>query len=463
MESVNQDLLVLAEEQALPPDAIAPPRKPQWFDTFAYIADPDRFCKQNLDRYGAIFQTGIFGGTTVLLGDARAIQMAFNGDSEYTEISLPPTTMAMFGEYSLFQRPDLHRQRKSALTPGFMGKMLAGYLPHIQQTIARHLADWDINHPLPLVPKIEDMSFDILAVLLLGVRVDLGDTAFPGLPIASKQELKQLYQTFFAGFYGLVKWDSPLTVFGRGLRARRQLLQFMQAVVKQRRANPGSEQIAADFLGMMLASQQAKPDGVFNDTFIENQCLLQLWASHYEIMGLLSAWVYQIGQYPDILAKLRSTQETLVTDLDLTLEDLKSMEYLEATIKETLRILPPTSTANRRLTKSVVLDGVRYQKGWTLIAEPRIAHKIDAYFSHPDRFDPDRFLPDRGEGKMYEFIPFGGGIHACLGAQLALTIAKIFAVNFIHRFDWQVTDKANFIQFPLRRIRDEYQIKLNRH
>jgi len=40
-----------------------------------------------------------------------------------------------------------------------------------------------------------------------------------------------------------------------------------------------------------------------------------------------------------------------------------------------------------------------------LVAEPRLAHAITAYFAQPDLFDPDRFLPERG-GRMYEFIPF---------------------------------------------------------
>ncbi|MEM7727586.1 MAG: hypothetical protein AAF208_14650 [Cyanobacteria bacterium P01_A01_bin.45] len=48
----------------------------------------------------------------------------------------------------------------------------------------------------------------------------------------------------------------------------------------------------------------------------------------------------------------------------------------EATIKETLRTLPPSSTANRRLTKSVVVNGILYEKGCAVIAEPRLAQFI---------------------------------------------------------------------------------------
>jgi cytochrome P450 len=376
--------------------------------------------------------------------------------------------MEMFGEYSLFQRPDLHRQRKSALTPGFTGRMLAGYLPHMHRAIAQHLQTWETITPMPLVPRVEQMCFDVLAPLLLGVQWDAGEAiAFSDLPIASKAELKQLYKTFFDGFYGLIRWKSPLTAFGRGWQAREQLLDFMRAVIQKRRSHHKSLHPTTDFLSMMLVNQQQDPEGIFSDELIENQCLLQLWASHYEMMGLISAWIYQMGRHPQLIPRLRTEQSTLQADgtaiAEINLEHLKHMTFLEATIKETLRTLPPTSTANRRLTRSVVLDGVCYQNGWTLIAEPRIAHAIEAHFSNPDRFNPDRFLPPQSEGKMYEFIPFGGGVHACLGAQLAMTMTKVFAAQFLQRFDWILLGEAKFIQFPLKKIRDDYSIQLQIH
>jgi len=167
-----------------------------------------------------------------------------------------------------------------------------------------------------------------------------------------------------------------------------------------------------------------------------------------------------------MVQRLRSQHAAVLgdgSDLEtVSLEHLKQMTFLEATIKETLRTLPPSSTATRRLTKSVVLDGVLYEKGWGLIAEPRLAHAIAAHFAQPDRFDPDRFLPERGEGRMYEFIPFGGGVHACLGAQLAMMMTKVFAAHLLRWFDWTLLGEATFVQFPLKKIRDNYRIQLVR-
>ncbi|OUL20856.1 cytochrome P450 [Nostoc sp. RF31YmG] len=462
-----EEVLVLEDGQAPPTGTTTPPRKPKWYDTFEYIANPDQFCRKNLQEYGPIFNTGVFGRTTIFVGSAKAIQMAFNGDLKYTEIALPATTMDMFGEYSLFQRPDLHRQRKNALAPGLTGRVLDGYTPQINDVIVRGIDSWTAPSSIALYSAVEKICFDVLTPLLLGISLDDSNPdTFKELPISSKAELKALYKVYFDGFYGLSQWKSPLTKYGRGLLARTKLLEFMRAVVRRRRDEGKVMNPTADFLSMMLASQQENPDGVFSEELIENQCLLQLWASDYEVSGLISSLLYQIARHPQVLLRLQEEQASLVGENSpvnmFSPENLKQMVFLDATIKETLRTLPPSSTASRLLTKSVVLDGILYSKGCVIIAEPRIAHMMPEYFHEPEVFDPERFLPKRGEGKTYEFIPFGGGVHACLGAQLAIAITKVFASHLLQTFNWEATGEPKFVQFPLKHLRADYQINITR-
>lgn len=454
------DVLVLETGQTPPTGTQTPPREPKWTDTFAYIANPDQFCRHNLKQYDPIFKTSVFGGTTVFVGSARAVQMALNGDLRYTKIGLPQTTMTMFGEYSLFQRPDLHRQRKSALRAGLAGQAVQGYISKINHVIVQRLQAWPTQGKIALFPAVEQICFDVLVPLLLGV--ELSDAYFQGLPITSKTELKQVYKTFFDGFYGLLPWRSPLTTFGRGLQARAVLIEFMQAVIHRRKSEANLDP-TSDFLSMMLVSQEADPEGVFSNTLIENQCLLQLWASHYEISGLVSSWMYQLGHHPEHFADLRAEQAPIKDTASSTItgEQLKMVPFLEATIQETLRTLPPSSTANRRLTQSVVLDGILYEKGWTLIAEPKIAHILPEHFSHPDSYQPHRFMEDISPRDKYAYIPFGGGVHACLGAQLAMVVAKIFASHLLQNFEWHVQSPAPFVQFPLKKIKDNYPIRIS--
>ncbi|KKJ01153.1 cytochrome P450 [Prochlorothrix hollandica] len=469
MDQSPPPIQILEPGQVPDPTLALPPRQPQPWDTVAYIADPDRFCRQNFHRHGPVFRTSVFGGTTVFVGSAIANQMVFNGDLKYTEIALPTTTMTMFGEHSLFQRPDLHGSRKTALRPGFTGANLDHYIPRLDTLIGQGLGTWQPGDRVPLFPAVADLCFDALVPLLLGI--DLNDSQgdpWAGLSLSAKPQLCSLYQTFFDGFYGLVPWNVPWTSYGRGLQARSQLLEFMAGIVARRRQETQTTQSLDprnDFLAMMLAQQQADPQGVFSDALIQNQCLLQLWASHYEISGLVSSWMEQMGRHPAIVERLLAEQAQVwgsAPDGDPALSPsaLKQLPILESTLKETLRVTPPSSTATRRLTRDVVVGGLLFKQGWGLVAEPRIAHIMAEHFQDPDRFDPDRFLGDRNEGKPYTFIPFGGGVHACLGAQMALVVAKVFAIHLLRQFTWAGVEPPRYVQFPLKHLKADYCIQL---
>jgi cytochrome P450 len=298
--------------------------------------------------------------------------------------------------------------------------------------------------------------------LLLGVPIDAGEECLRDLPITSKAELKSLYRTFFDGFFGLVRLEGPFTAFGRGMKARRQLMAFMQAVIEQRRARP-LPAVPEDFLGMMLHGQRADPEGLFTDALMANQCLLQLWGAHYEITGLLASWMVQIGRHPAVRQRLLEECDAGISGplAALGLEDLRRLPYLDATINETLRTLPPSSTVTRRLTRPVVFHGMLLRRGWGLIAEPRLVHSWDRYYPDPGRFDPDRFLGTASEDRRYSFIPFGGGVHACLGAQLAMTIARVFALHVLRTCTWQGLGEPRFDQFPLRMVKPDYRLRLD--
>jgi len=98
--------------------------------------------------------------------------------------------------------------------------------------------------------------------------------------------------------------------------------------------------------------------------------------------------------------------------------------------------------------------------GWGLIAEPRLVHGWEQLYPDPGRFDPERFLGNSSQDRRYTFIPFGGGVHACLGAQLAMAIARVFAIHVLRAYRWQGQGSPRFDQFPLRMVKPDYRIRL---
>ncbi len=119
------------------------------------------------------------------------------------------------------------------------------------------------------------------------------------------------------------------------------------------------------------------------------------------------AWVFErLLRHPEKLARLQG--EVL---------DDGGEEYLDATIKETLRLRPPVPVVVRRLLGPARLGGHELPAG-TLIAPCvyLVHHRADVY-ERPHEFRPERFLTQRAS--VPTWIPFGGGARRCLAASYA--------------------------------------------
>ncbi|MBB5867447.1 cytochrome P450 [Allocatelliglobosispora scoriae] len=86
--------------------------------------------------------------------------------------------------------------------------------------------------------------------------------------------------------------------------------------------------------------------------------------------------------------------------------------------QEALRWCSPVQQMPRRVTCATLLGGTALPAGATVLVSFASANRDEAVFDRPDRFDPDR-------ADLHRHIAFGHGIHACLGAGLALLQGRI--------------------------------------
>jgi cytochrome P450 len=130
----------------------------------------------------------------------------------------------------------------------------------------------------------------------------------------------------------------------------------------------------------------------------------------------------------------------------------KECPYLEAVIKETMRLKPLPSGAPRKLKATQIIDGYQIPKGWQFFwniflthAQDPITYKEDG--SHMDikeGFIPERWL-DKKTRPSDDFIPMGGGPRYCLGATLAYTEMKVFLAVLARKLDFKLANPQEVI------------------
>jgi cytochrome P450 len=101
------------------------------------------------------------------------------------------------------------------------------------------------------------------------------------------------------------------------------------------------------------------------------------------------------------------------------------MKQTEAVAMETLRLLPPIWSNERRAVMDDVAHGCRISKGNTVVLSPYIVHRHPEFWDNPEEFEPQRFLQANPLRHRYAYYPFGGGQRTCVGNHLALVQMKV--------------------------------------
>lgn len=121
--------------------------------------------------------------------------------------------------------------------------------------------------------------------------------------------------------------------------------------------------------------------------------------------------------------------------------DISKLPYLQAVIKETLRLHSSFLLPHKAETE-VELCGFKLPKDTRILVNLFAMGQEESVWSNPSRFEPERFLKREIDfkGKQFEYIPFGAGRRMCPGLSMAWRIIPLMLGSLIHCFQWKLMD-----------------------
>ncbi|XP_073946310.1 probable cytochrome P450 301a1, mitochondrial isoform X3 [Choristoneura fumiferana] len=144
------------------------------------------------------------------------------------------------------------------------------------------------------------------------------------------------------------------------------------------------------------------------------------------------------------LAKYQRSQKLLLKEIDSLAADIsinnvkklkESTPYLQACIKETLRLVPPIPLLTRVLPKNITLDKYNIPRGTLIMMSTQDAAQKERNFDDADKFLPERWLKSESqEYHAFASIPFGFGARKCLGQNIAETMMTMLAIQLLQKF-----------------------------
>lgn len=164
-----------------------------------------------------------------------------------------------------------------------------------------------------------------------------------------------------------------------------------------------------------------------------------------QTVPLTAVWMlHLVGNDVEVQTQLRDElfTEEIHSTSDISTEKIDKLRFLDAVVKETLRLYPPFPIIQRQAERDDVLCGVNIPKGTIVYAVPWLLHRNAKYWSEPHEFLPKRF--DTEEGRRHGdspndwvYFPFGRGPRMCAGSKLAYTELKVLLIHAVLSYEWR--------------------------
>ena len=397
-----------------PAAEIPGPRLPRLVQTWLGLMRPLETRLAVRRRYGSVFRTNdAIAGELFHIAERELVEQIFKwrpaqyNVAEPREVMLPVTGPSSI----LLLDGERHLRMRKLMLPPFHGEAIAHYAELIAEVSDGEIDRWRLGDTIRTRSVAQAITLEVIIRAVFGVT-DPERIA----------ELRRLLPRLSAPnpLLLLVQRDlGPHSPWGRFLRLRDRVDRLLYDEIEQRRSETdGSHR--TDILTLLLSArdEDGKP---LTDGELRDELITLLLAGH-ETTATSIGWAFErLLRTPSALERLTAEVKAGETD-----------DYLEAVIKETLRVRPVVPEVFRAPAERAELGGYRFEPGTQLaVSLMLVQYDPELYPPDPEAFRPERFL--EGAPEPYTWVPFGGGVRRCLGAAFAQLEMKVVIARILAR------------------------------
>jgi cytochrome P450 family 135 len=339
--------------------------------------------------------------------DAKAVFSDRDGALSFGELlrRFTPHESLFGSDAFIFLDGEAHVAERRKIAPALHGKVLKSYERTMVETVLRRLPEWPLGQPVEFSAIGNQLSLDVMMTVIFGV---------------SKPERMQRLERAMLAYCAVTESPSFLGVglLTMALRGRWRPIPkvartaaavdaiVLEEIAERRRTGVRPDDCLTMFLE--VNQQEAEPH---DDAFLARS-MRGLMLAGYAATAVTLGWLADLLVYqPDVLTAL---EESI---------DRGEDGYLDAVIAESLRLRPALPVTGRRAQRAFNLNGLLVPPGAYIIVAIMALHERADLHPDPLVFRPERFLNSRPT--THTWLPFGGGVHRCIGDEFALFEARV--------------------------------------
>ncbi|XP_041973209.1 cytochrome P450 4d2-like [Aricia agestis] len=427
-------------------------------------------------KHGKVnFRMSVGSEDWILLSNVDDVGTILNHTSELTKPLERNTAMKpFFGNSVSSSEGDRWRTTRKLMTPSFHFNTLEKRVDDVNThcvDLFRHLDEFVGKDDVEIYKYLKPYMFDILSESLMGVESNfLNNLDHPYLKAGAKV-IRIVTENYFSYWRNIRPIFVLTPIYTEMMDTIRSIRATSSDIINRRRAKINqmrddlinnnldcdvSEHVEkklndnACLLDKFLLGKNSKGEPIPDDV-ISDEVTLVCYTGHYTTTMTMAHTLYCLAKYPEIQKKVIEEQRQILNnDLNRipTNQELNQMKYLEAVIKESIRVIPTVTKIGRQLQQDLKFkDGRVAPAGTSVIVFYEAMYADPKIFPEPEKYDPERFL---GAMHTFAFVPFSAGPRNCIGFRYAWVVMKSTLSHLLRRYEFLPGSPGMEPQFAYR-------------
>ncbi|KAM7481628.1 hypothetical protein LguiB_006211 [Lonicera macranthoides] len=411
-------------------------------------------------QYGPVIWLNLGSLDTMVISSAEVAANFFrNHDAMFANRKATEALRSCdFHKSAMVARPYDRYQRfvkRLCTTEMFSNKKLNEWAA-VRQKCVNDLLVW-VEKEEGLEVHMSDLAFMAL-YNMIGNLVLSRDLVNPQLKVGSE---------FFVAIMGMAEsfglpnisdvfpWLKGLDLQGIRKKTDREMGTVMEVVsglvkqrIVQREKEKGRENRRQDFLDVLLSFEGSGKDEPAKLSEWEITIfIMEMFMGGTETSSSTIEWAMtEILRNPKIIIKIKAELNKIIgPNKKLEDNDIGNLHYLQAVIKETLRLHPPVPFVPRKAIEDTSFMGYHIPKNTQVFVNVWAIGRDPECWDDPLSFIPERFLDSKfdSKGENFAYIPFGAGRRMCPGISLSQRALPLVLGSLLHEFDWELGSQVS--------------------
>ncbi|KAF2900474.1 hypothetical protein ILUMI_05709 [Ignelater luminosus] len=412
---------------------------------------------ENKKKYGSIFKVYLgFAPPTLIITDPKFLEFVMGSTRILDKSEDYRFLHSWLGRGLLTSGGAKWQKHRKILTPAFHFRILEQFVEvfdFYSNTLVQKLEKEVGKKSVDIYPYVTLCSLDTICATSMGTEVNAQNDSESKYVFSVKEMSRIIIDRTFSIF----KMFDFFYYFSKDYQKEREALKILhgytESIIESRKeelikANGHSKDIQNDeddigrkkkktFLDLLL---QYKKDGQpLTDKDIREEVDTFMFEGHDTTAAAMSFALYCLAKNPEAQEKTVQELRSIFGDdkeRPATHRDMQEMKYLEAVIKETLRLYPSVPIFARNVHEDVEYDGIILPKDTSLTIFVYGLHRDPAIFPDPERFDPERFTQEKQVGRSpYAYLPFSAGPRNCIGQKFAMLEMKSLLSKVLRNYE----------------------------